>query len=86
MSRPKISGTAKVGSTLTAKPGTWTSKTTFSYQWYANGKAISKATKVTYKIPKSLDFHDGFPMTGSGKIAKKDLRAPYWSSEGRSVA
>jgi len=51
---PKISGTAKVGSTLTAKPGTWTSKTTFSYQWYANGKAISKATKVTYKIPKSL--------------------------------
>ncbi|GAB2698620.1 protocatechuate 3,4-dioxygenase beta subunit [Microbacterium marinum] len=51
---PKISGTAKVGSTLTAKPGTWTSKTTFAYQWYANGKAISKATKVTYKIPKSL--------------------------------
>ena len=51
---PKISGTAKVGSTLTAKPGTWTSKTTFSYQWYANGKAISKATKVTYKIPSSL--------------------------------
>mgnify|MGYP006282450901 CR=1 FL=1 len=39
-----------------------------------------------YKLPKSVDFLAAFPMTGSGKIAKKDLRAPYWSSEGRSVA
>ncbi|MCB1745704.1 MAG: long-chain-fatty-acid--CoA ligase [Gammaproteobacteria bacterium] len=39
-----------------------------------------------YKIPKSIDFHDAFPMTGSGKIAKKDLRAPFWAGQGRSVA
>ncbi|BDV29860.1 hypothetical protein Microterr_05200 [Microbacterium terricola] len=47
---PTISGTAKVGKTLTAKPGTWTAKTTFTYQWYASGKAISKATKSTFKL------------------------------------
>ncbi|MCK6079029.1 carboxypeptidase regulatory-like domain-containing protein [Microbacterium sp. EYE_5] len=51
---PTISGTAKVGRTLAAKPGAWTSKTAFSYQWYANGKAIAKATKASYKIPGSL--------------------------------
>ncbi len=39
-----------------------------------------------YKIPKSVAFHESFPMTGSGKIAKKDLRAPYWADGKRSVA
>jgi hypothetical protein len=47
---PKISGTAKVGKRLTAKPGTWTSGTRFSYQWYANGVAIKKATKSTLTL------------------------------------
>jgi hypothetical protein len=50
---PKITGSAKVGSKLTAKPGTWTSGTTFSYQWYANGKAISKATKSSFTVTRS---------------------------------
>lgn len=39
-----------------------------------------------YKLPKSIDFHAAFPMTGSGKISKKDLRAPFWRDETRSVA
>jgi hypothetical protein len=47
---PKISGKAKVGKKLTAKPGTWTSGTKFSYQWYANGVAIKKATKSTLTL------------------------------------
>ncbi|MBI4693946.1 MAG: long-chain-fatty-acid--CoA ligase [Gammaproteobacteria bacterium] len=38
-----------------------------------------------YKLPKSIDFHDSFPMTGSGKIAKKDLRAPFWVGEDRAI-
>ncbi|MDF1489569.1 hypothetical protein [Tessaracoccus caeni] len=50
---PTISGTAKVGKKLTAKPGTWTSGTKFSYQWYRSGKKISKATKSTYTLSKS---------------------------------
>ncbi len=39
-----------------------------------------------YKIPKSIDFHTAFPMTGSGKVAKKTLREPYWREQRRSVA
>ena len=45
-----ITGRSRVGSTLTAHHGTWTSGTKFSYQWYANGHAIKAATKSTYKI------------------------------------
>ncbi|WP_049897638.1 hypothetical protein [Nesterenkonia massiliensis] len=45
-----ISGTAQVGKTLTAAPGTWTSGASFSYQWYSAGKKINGATKRTYKI------------------------------------
>ena len=39
-----------------------------------------------YKVPKSIDFMDSFPLVPSGKVSKKDLRAPYWGSEGRGVA
>lgn len=31
---PTVSGTAQVGSTLTAEPGTWSQSATYSYQWY----------------------------------------------------
>ncbi|MDF1489550.1 CAP domain-containing protein [Tessaracoccus caeni] len=51
--KPKISGTVKVGKKLTAKPGTWTSGTTFNYQWYRDSKKITGATKSTYKLAKS---------------------------------
>jgi hypothetical protein len=46
---PTISGSAKVGGTLTAKPGKWKpSGTTFTYQWNRDGSAISGATNSTY--------------------------------------
>ena len=49
--KPAISGSAIVGSTLTAKPGTWTvSGVKFSYQWYRNGAAIRGATQATMKL------------------------------------
>jgi acyl-CoA synthetase (AMP-forming)/AMP-acid ligase II len=41
---------------------------------------------AAYKVPKSIDFTDAFPLVPSGKISKKDLRAKYWGSEGRGVA
>lgn len=47
---PTVSGTAAVGSRLTAKPGTWTTSTVFTYQWYRNGAAISGATASTYLV------------------------------------
>ncbi len=48
---PTISGTPKVGQTLTANHGTWTTGTTFHYQWLSNGVAITNATASTYKLP-----------------------------------
>ncbi|MGW0574607.1 Tat pathway signal protein [Streptomyces sp. NPDC002920] len=43
---PVVSGTAKVGKTLKTTRGTWSpAATSYAYQWYANGRAISGATK-----------------------------------------
>jgi secreted trypsin-like serine protease len=47
---PSITGTLVVGSTLTARPGSWSPAPTFSYQWLRNGVAISRATAATYKL------------------------------------
>jgi len=47
--RPTVSGTPQVGVKLTASPGTWTpSGATYSYQWYADGVAVSGATYRTF--------------------------------------
>lgn len=52
---PTISGTAKVGKTLTAKPGTWKpAPVTLSYSWKANGTTISGATASTFTVPAAL--------------------------------
>ncbi len=48
---PIISGTTKVGSTLTAIPGAWSpATTTFAYQWYRGSTAISGAVAATYTL------------------------------------
>ncbi len=48
---PTISGAAKLGSTLTASPGTWTpSPVTLTYRWKANGVDIAGATGKTWKV------------------------------------
>lgn len=50
-----ISGTAKVGSTLTATPGTWQNSPSLTRQWKLAGVAISGATGLTY-VPVSGDI------------------------------
>ncbi|WP_022882423.1 hypothetical protein [Gryllotalpicola ginsengisoli] len=52
--KPTVSGTAKVGQTLTAIRGTWTAGTSFRYQWYASGTAIKGATGKTLTLSSTL--------------------------------
>ncbi|MFI8525222.1 hypothetical protein ACIGB8_12295 [Promicromonospora sukumoe] len=48
---PTISGTVRVGKTLTANRGTWSpAPTSVGYRWLANGKVIAGATGRTYKL------------------------------------
>jgi long-chain acyl-CoA synthetase len=46
-----------------------------------------KALIAGYKCPKSVEFRDDpLPLSGAGKILKKDLRAPYWAGQDRNVS
>ncbi|WP_159449600.1 excalibur calcium-binding domain-containing protein [Demequina sp. NBRC 110057] len=48
---PTLTGTAKVGNTLTVKRGTWGPGTVSTkVQWYVNGKAVSGATGSTFRV------------------------------------
>ncbi len=55
-----------------------------------DGQTVSEAEVVAharnllanYKIPRSIAFSQELPKTGSGKILKRELRAPFW--EGRT--
>jgi fatty-acyl-CoA synthase len=38
-----------------------------------------------FKVPKSIDVIDALPRNPSGKILRKDLRAPYWAGRERQV-
>ena len=38
-----------------------------------------------YKVPRSISFLDELPRTGSGKILKRELRAPFWVGQSRMV-
>ncbi|MHA3837558.1 carboxypeptidase regulatory-like domain-containing protein [Terrabacter sp. AAH1] len=52
---PKITGTTRVGSRLTATAGTWSpAPVTLKYQWRRNGVAITGATASTYVIASSM--------------------------------
>ncbi|MEU0459502.1 FG-GAP-like repeat-containing protein, partial [Streptomyces sp. NPDC006129] len=52
---PAVTGTARVGSRLTAAPGSWTpAPDSYTYQWKADGQVISGATAATYLVPASL--------------------------------
>ena len=38
-----------------------------------------------YKCPKSVELRAELPLSGAGKVLKKDLRAPFWAGKTRSV-
>ncbi|GJM39180.1 MAG: hypothetical protein DHS20C19_25470 [Acidimicrobiales bacterium] len=52
------------------------------------GDALIEACReklAGYKRPRSVDFVDEMPRTGTGKILKRALREPYWADSGRTI-
>ena len=47
---PKVKGAAKIGTTVSAAAGKWTTGTALSYQWLRAGKAVPGATGATYAV------------------------------------
>lgn len=46
----KVTGTKRVGKTMTAKTSKWSSGVKYHYQWYRNSRKIEGATSRTYKL------------------------------------
>lgn len=47
--------------------------------------AFARERLAGYKIPRSVEFTDALPRTGSGKVLKRQLRAPYWAGRTSQV-
>ena len=45
----------------------------------------SRSRIAGFKTPRSVDFAQTLPRNASGKILKRELRAPYWEGKGRQV-
>ena len=43
--------------------------------------AFARQHLASYKVPRSVDFTGELPRTGSGKLLKRQLRAPYWDGQ-----
>ena len=41
--------------------------------------AFARENLASYKVPRSVDFTSELPRTGSGKVLKRQLRAPFWA-------
>ena len=60
----------------------------------APGASLSEADVIAharqhlagYKCPRSVSFVGELPRTGSGKLLKRELRAPYWAGHARQVS
>jgi fatty-acyl-CoA synthase/long-chain acyl-CoA synthetase len=48
-------------------------------------RAHAREHLASYKLPRSVSWLDELPKTGSGKILKRELRAPYWAGKERNV-
>jgi acyl-CoA synthetase (AMP-forming)/AMP-acid ligase II len=48
--------------------------------------AFARERMARYKAPKSVVFVETLPRNSSGKILKRELRAPYWAGRERQVS
>ena len=45
-----------------------------------------KALIAGYKAPRSLEITDALPVSGAGKVLKRELRAKHWSGTDRNIS
>ncbi|GAA0604010.1 long-chain fatty acid--CoA ligase [Sporichthya brevicatena] len=48
-------------------------------------RAHCKALIAGYKAPRTSEFVDAMPLSGAGKILKRELRAKHWPEAGRAI-
>ena len=46
---------------------------------------FSRAKMAHYKCPTTVTFLEALPRNPSGKVLKRELRAPYWTGHDRSL-
>jgi acyl-CoA synthetase (AMP-forming)/AMP-acid ligase II len=46
----------------------------------------TRARIAGYKAPRSIELIDALPVSGAGKVLKRELRAKYWSDASRAVS
>ncbi len=81
---PVISGTAKVGRTLSVSSGVWSvDSPVLAYQWFRNGSAISGATTSTYRL---VVADAGASITVAVTASKVDYVDATATSDARTVA
>jgi fatty-acyl-CoA synthase len=47
--------------------------------------AYTRERIAGYKLPKSIDFIAALPRNPTGKVLRRELRAPYWRDRDRQV-
>jgi acyl-coenzyme A synthetase/AMP-(fatty) acid ligase len=48
--------------------------------------AFTRDRLAHFKCPTSVDYTDVLPRNPSGKILKRELRAPYWEGRERNIS
>lgn len=84
-----VSGTTKVTSKLTAKPGTWTAGTKLTYTWYADGKKIagtgSTLTLTAAHTGKKISVTVTGTKSGHTTVARSSAKTAAITYPGRTA-
>jgi acyl-CoA synthetase (AMP-forming)/AMP-acid ligase II len=47
--------------------------------------ALCKDRLGSLRAPKTVEFRDALPRNATGKVLKREIRAPYWADRSRDI-